>query len=412
VRWLPRHCRVMSFVLKYEREAHAQVLVEFSNGLPKEGSEFRCERYQDKRQDNPRFRHHRKMLVHGPLLKYLGNNYSHKLTFPHAQRHVIAKINRRTGIARVYNTDFFRLSPLLHRDENLLSSDEENTRKKRNNQDERTFTEKQDDLTEAFGSHKRKRAMLSRQRNAVADSTAAVQRSVEGLMEQGELVIEEEEAADFQCIVPFVQDAKQVEDVYPLTKLIPDDVSQALRTEASKFLRPSKATLAQWKTEGGALSTAYLQEHAQYPAPALLKSEEIYEEYTCCLQLLAYLIRTYTIRNTEYRRRAVFTDMPEPVRDWLISEFFVVVDKEKRMPNRLKDKALAYGIIVAWHIDSFATNAVTLRNAYGITSKKLSTHVRALGGSVRVTTRDSVKVETAVLTLPLQFPRIQKTKRR
>nr|CAB3265014.1 DNA-directed RNA polymerase I subunit RPA49-like [Phallusia mammillata] len=394
----------MAFTLKYVENAPKQMLVQFSNGIAKTGSKFQCELYEDKRQDDPRFCKRKLLMVHGQRLTYVGNNFEEQETYPYARKFAVAKINKSTGIAQVFDVDRFSLSPVLACNYDDISSDEEESKKQIA---DRTFTEKQDDLTEVFGSHKRKRAMASRLRNKVADSTNAVQTAVENLLEAGDLDVADEEESfnDMQSILPCTPNAEKVEEVYPLTKMVPAIVSQSLKADSERFIHPTREQINEMKEDSN-LSSQYIIDHARTPIFAATQNEQVYEEYACCLQLLTYLIRTHKMKSADYRRKTIFEDAPEQVREWLLSQFFLGEKGQRKMPARMRDKCLAYGIVLAWNIDSFSVNVDSFKVAFMVSQQKISTIVRALGGTMKVTTSGGVKKSIACLSLPLKFPTV------
>ncbi|XP_076815651.1 DNA-directed RNA polymerase I subunit RPA49-like [Clavelina lepadiformis] len=399
----------MSLVLKHNPNSRKRLIAEFSNGCLQNGTTLSCELFQHKQTNNLKLKKRKILLADGLHLKYVGNNYETCEEYPYAHKYVIAEVDKRTGIAQLFEADHFKLRPIMVADVERDDEEKEKT-KKQSEQDERSFSEKQDDLTEVFGSHKRKRAMVTRLRNKVADSTEAVQTSVEALMETSGFMSPEEDPSDAQTIIPCNKDANVIEDIYPLGKIVPEEVSKALIPEAEQFIRPTLQTIKQWQSKGGALSWRLITEHARNPPLAIVQSPDVHTEYACCLQLMAYLIKTFKLKSSEFRRsRDLFSDMAEPVKNWLLSEFFLGGHgRERKMPQRMKDKVLAVALVVAWNIDSFATDAELFKEAFAISSKKLSLHVRALGGSIKVHTSGGIRKESAVLSLPLQFPKTER----
>ena len=83
------------------------------------------------------------------------------------------------------------------------------------------------------------------------------------------------------------------------------------------------------------------------------------------------------------------------------------------MPSRMKDKVLAYAIVLAWHLDDFDTKCEPLVDVFDINLKTLGSHVKSLGGSIHHLTDNKGKRGTphAQLTLPLNFPKVTLKKR-
>nr|XP_002124450.1 DNA-directed RNA polymerase I subunit RPA49-like [Ciona intestinalis] len=392
-------------ILKYDNKSSTKTLVEFSNGTPKPDSEFQCSLYADKRLQNPKFKNNKVLVVQGSHLKYVGDNYEDRHANPTASRYVLMEVDEKKQVGKIFETEYFKLRPIIGSEDIDIDEEREKTEKQLE-QDERSFIERQDDLTEVFGSHRRKRAMVTRLRNKVKDSTDAVQTAVEAIMENADtsLLLDEEGALD-TMIIPCCKTAETVEDVYPLTNIFPDHVSRCLIEEAQKFIHPTGAEITEWKNQGEGLGSRFIVEHAKNPALAIVQNSQIHTEYACCLQLMVCLIRLYKVKSSEYRAKTVFTDLAEPVRDWVLSEFFLDgCNRNRKMPTRMKDKVLAYAIVLAWHMDSFSTDGDMIKEAFSISQKKLSTHVRALGGNVNLLSKNGFKRTSVILKLPLQFP--------
>lgn len=383
-------------------ENERRSVVTFSNGIPKASAEFQVQYMKsNESEDSKRLLH-----VKSSHLSYMGNNFENSNS---TTKFLVAEIDEESGIVEVFDTDFYETKPMLKwlfpQTENENSS---NTSKTPLKKDERTYGEKQDDLTDVFGSHRQKRALAARLRNNVADSSV-LHESVDTVLKNVEpstLADAQNASTTFEAsnlILTCNKLATDVADVYKLSDLIPEGVIQSLIAISRRYMNISNEDEKKLIDAG---EPSYVIEHAKEPPRAVVGDARLYEEYVCCLQLLYYLMQTYRLRAADVKSAKLYEEEPAPFRKWFFSEYFLGEGRQRKMPPRMKDKILGLGIVLAWNLDSFSSNSELLRADFRISQRKLSDVVRALGGVCKITKVNSIRKEISVLALPLKFPNV------
>ena len=383
--------------LKYNGKSKRSLL-NFTHAKPLEESKFQMNEFE--KSDS------RIIEVSSSILdaSYLGFNKVNDKNV--GMKYYLAEYDSDTGVAEVFDTEFFEMQPfiskLIPNVAKELTMEEINEKNKKS----KTPSLKRDELTTAFGSHKKKRALATKLRNNVADNSFQVQESVDAIIEKTDLVELnkdiEKSIARAESLLPFNPDATEAEDVYSLQKLVPITVSTSIVQISQAYINATQDDLKQFCIDG---LPRYIITHIEKPPLKFSNDPKNYEQYAGCLQLIKFMVLIYRSRAAQIKSQAFMENEPANLRNWVISEFTVGEGRHRTLPQRLKDKALALAVVLSWHIDSFVGDCEMLREAFSISQKKFNSVVRALGGCCKITSKNNVRKEVFTLSLPLKFPK-------
>ena len=386
----------MSIKLHYDPTSEKRVIAEFCNGIPKNGTEFVCKAYQEKRQNDPKFKGRKVLLVKGQYVDYVGDNFTFRQSHPYAPKYALAKINRKTGTAEVFETDFYKLRPIVKTVVNKKTSQE-------TNEEELDFAKKDEKLASVFGTAQLKASKLSIHRSNLSENT--VTEDVDAIVKNDDFKVVVDDFSYSSKLLEYNQTAESVDEVYPLFDLIPMAVFNSVTESAQNFFNPAKDDFTKWKQTNGKNLGRYVIEHVQNPGDLILVDGELCQKYFNCLQFIICLVKIATNRQKIFSARSkVFLEMKKEVKNFFISSYFVTPGKTLVMPERLKDKVIATAIVLAWHLDSYSVDSEQFREAFDVTNSRFTQIVRALGGDV--------KNGRAKLSIPLKFPREFKAQKR
>ena len=384
----------MSIEFHYDPKSDKRILAEFCHGVPGNRTELVCKFYQEKRQNDPKFKDRKMILVKGKFVDYVGDNFSYRRSHPYANRYALAKVNRKTGTAEVFDTDFFKLRPI-----------EKSSTKQKTSEDHHQlgFAEKDDKLTSLFGTKLSKAAQLAAHRSKFADTTIA--QDVEAIVQSKDFKVHHDDFSYVSHLIPFNKEAKSVEDVYPLFEVIPMNVFYSASDSAENLFETAKVDFAKWMNSVGKKFCQYLTEHVQNPGNKIMDNQDLYTKYFICLQFIIYMIKITTSSQKTYSLRSkVFLGLTNEVKAFCASTYFTTSGNTMTQPDRLKDKAIATAIILAWHLDSFNVDSEKLRVPFDTTPARFTLIVKTLGGEV--------KDGRAKLSLPLKFSAEHRTRKR
>ena len=133
------------------------------------------------------------------------------------------------------------------------------------------------------------------------------------------------------------------------------------------------------------------------------------------LQLFIYLVATYKLKHQDYRLKdiKIYENLNGAAKFWFYSTFFLGQGRGRKMPSRMKDKVVAYALVIAWHLDGFDTKCQPVLDVFDTNLRTFATHVKSLGGNIHhLTDKKGKKGQPhAQLTLPLNFPKVSLKKR-
>ena len=390
----------------------------FTNGMPKDDAEFKVDYYEnddnDKNNDMEEGENKKQikqplMFVQSSHLDYISDGHK---TASRGVKFVTIEVDKETGTAQVFNTNQSSLKALLKQNFSMSQAAEPIVEELRKNlkkyleshADERTYYQKQDDLTGMFGSHAKKRSMAQRHRNIVADSSSVMEESAAAVLvniDQDKLNAINDDLEAKNHLLPYDKEAVELSKVYDLLKLVPEYVGKSLVSVSKHLINPLTNVISVL-TEVG--ESKYVIEHAKNPPRIFVEDAGNHEQYVCILKLFSYLVQAYKLKSSDLRRRGVFSEEPEAFRKWFFSQFCVGEGRNLSFSDGMKNRVLAMSIVLAWSLDQYTSDSVLLREAFGISQKKLSAIVRALGGVCRHSKAGGVSRQVTVLALPLKFP--------
>ncbi|XP_013388850.1 DNA-directed RNA polymerase I subunit RPA49 isoform X3 [Lingula anatina] len=382
----------MAATIKYlpSTSKNEGILATFANGRLKGGTDnIRFGYYRGKDEADPKKSMKRTLVAETDTMEYIGQNLD--IQAPRTGRmckYLVGILDKDSGKMKVMDAQLFHMRPRFDKDETDAPDKAEDK--------ELSFMEKNDLLTKAFGSNKKRKAMDSRIRNQIKGEAlevavgAAVDHTL-SLPTAAQVTSVPKIVDDSPSgIPPFDKDASKPEDVYKL-----DD---------SILMYPGYVLQH--------LSVLPIQEAARSKKARLLL-------YT------SYLIKTYMLRAPDLKRKDILPqDIPETVRRALLDKYTLKATSSdgrktvRCMPARLKDKVVSYMLVLGLIIDEFNLELTALQKDIKMGQARIIQHSRSLG--CKVTSQKATiglqKIEQkfAVLETPLTFPDLKQrtTKKR
>lgn len=289
-------------------------------------------------------------------------------------------------------------------------------------------------LGEAFGTRKRKQAIVSLEKNKVrADSLGqpATEFIAQVLSESKDenATTSSEDVMASSLLPPYNKETLNVGEIYPVSGLIPSDCFKALPIEP--FV---KLTVKSSQEEVDTVKAQFGMK--DFWMNRILSAPRDDGHFTLRLLLFGHFLSCFrelkeaAINGPDGSVVAVQSrlfECPETVAADLLARFadriappstnqnsaFLGKAKHK-LPNTLRDKAILYILGVLLHLDSFRVNATSVAELLAITPTKLVTFFKALGCTIDRPGRGEelnvninnrlVPVKYARLTAPLTFP--------
>lgn len=293
-------------------------------------------------------------------------------------------------------------------------------------------------LGEAFGTRKRKQAIVSMEKNKVrADSlgqpaTEFIAQVLSESKDEASTASASAEDVMASSLLPaYNKETLDVAEIYPVKSLVPAECFKALPVEP--FI---KLTVKSSKDEVDAVKAQFGMK--DFWMNRILSAPRDDGHFTLRLLLFGHFLTSFrelkeaAINGPDGSVVAVQSrlfECPETVAADLLNRFadrmalpannqnssasFLGKAKHK-LPNTLRDKAILYILAVLLHLDSFRVNATSVAELLAITPTKLVTFFRALGCTIDRPGRGEemnvninnrlVPVKFARLTAPLTFP--------
>lgn len=290
-------------------------------------------------------------------------------------------------------------------------------------------------LGEAFGTRKRKQAIVSLEKNKVrADSlgqpatefiaqTLSDAKADEASNQPGP----NEDVLASSLLPPFNKETMDVCEIYSVKGLIPSDCYKALPVEP--FF---KLTVKSSMDEIEAVKARF--NIKDFWLNRILSAPREDGSHTLRLLLFGHFLTSFrelkeaALNGPDGSVLAVqsrLLECPEPVAVYLLNSFADriapasanqnVLNKAKhKLPNTLRDKLILFILVVLLHLDSFRVNSTSIAEMLAVTPTKLVTFFKALGCTIDRPGRGEesnaninnrlVPVKYARLTAPLTFP--------
>ena len=379
----------MSLKLRYDPNSKKKMFVKFSNGNPVNKSELICKLFQVDKEKNQQI-----LFVKGENINYMGNNFGGRRHQPYC-KYALAKINKKTSEAKLYDTDFFELKPILN---DTLKVDSQV-----NNSSKKTYKEKQLDLLNAFGSK-----LVRKTHNVSVAVDNSSMDDVLKVMSKPDFVLHEEENASPDVLIPHNKSATCVEEIYPLYDIIPQSVLQSVANKAKQFMQPTPQDYLNWQNDSGAISSEYVQNYISRLNS--LNEKDAFESFLV-LQVIVYLIDLGNLQRGSAKKKCLdlLPHVSSQFNHWVKEKFFdsgKSTHQKQLISRSNKDVLHATVIILAWHLDGFSSVLKLIRTPISVSTARFRKIVEALGGEIQGT--------QARLKFPLSFigDRITGTKSR
>lgn len=339
--------------------------------------------------------------------------------------YVVGIFDKSTGDISVVDTSFFILKP-----ECYISPSKERNGENGEKKEIRSFSDRLNSLTEAFGSSKKRKAMHTKIKNKLDSNTLeeAIGAAVKESIEIKKDAPEEEENIDGAATEAFSvlpvpnKAAKSPSEVYDIEQILvsKSEMDELTLKLATKFVGASHEELTSWK------------KNASYPEfvcerlinVAASRNSQFKLKKCKLLAYMNYLIAMYQLKSAQVRAKAPFSsvaDVSEALAKKLLDGYTVSASTNasarsvRSMPRRLKDKLAAHIMILGLTIDDFTTDLQALQKDLKISQQKLCEYYLALGCHVKnqAITVNNKKVvgKIAVLNLPLNEVKVVAKKR-
>lgn len=366
----------MSLTLQYDPDSKKKFLAEFTNGSLVDKSQFSCKLLQINEANDEQV-----LYVKGDTINYLGDNFSERSRQPYACKYALAKINKKTKKAKVYDVNLFKLKPVLKECKTVIGSGSSGRKK--------TYREKQIELLSTFGS----KFVRKNEKLAQAIDVTSMDDVIK-VMNKPDFVLpdEKQEAVLPKLLIPHNTEAMCVKELYPLYDIIPQDVLLSEANNAKKFMQPSAEDFETWKNATGAINSQYVQDHIRHLN--MLNDEDAFESFLI-LQVIIYLIDLGNLQKGGKRKESLKNapKIGSIMENWVKETFFdstKSVYRQQMVSRNNKDIMHATVILLAWHIDGFSMSWKSIRSCISISTLRFLKIVEALGGVVN---RNQVKLK-------------------
>ncbi|XP_071501431.1 DNA-directed RNA polymerase I subunit RPA49-like [Diadema antillarum] len=323
--------------------------------------------------DDPRKSLRRILVADGDSMQYVGQNYGDQASKANSMcKYFVGVLDKKRGKMKVYDAQLLELHPWLGKKESKAEEEESK---------DLSYAEKQDRLTEAFGSSRKQRAMESRLRGQVG-SEALESSAAKALSHAGSLTstpIKEDQGTS-DLLPPHDPTATLLQDVFKLHDLISPTHWDVLKPLAEELISGAVKNASEWKAS---------KKYPHYVLNHLTGLSHLQENrqttQAVCLVYVSFLMQLHKTHPKDMKGKKCLPGVPRDIRAHLFESFTQMVPtpdgkrEDRFLPKRLKDKLLSYILVLAQLIDSFHTEVTTLSEDLGIPVKKLITHARAIG---------------------------------
>ncbi|KAF9078296.1 Rpa49 subunit specific to nuclear RNA polymerase I [Rhodocollybia butyracea] len=283
-------------------------------------------------------------------------------------------------------------------------------------------------LGETFGTKKAKAAIRAQERNRVdvGAMQGVMQHVIEGIDEKAEGLLTKEEAKELadsaRLIPPFSLTATDPADVYPLNDIIPDAEFKALNITAVEHNLQDVGMLP-WK------HSKWVNNHLKHLSG---KEEEKSKTRKRKLKMLLYVSTMFLFRRVTSHSKGLDKDavcekmsnIPTIIVDGLLSRFTETTRDSSVhiLTSAMSTKFMAYLLALCLRVDSFASNPKTLADDLSVSVTNINAAYRNLGCKLKTLTEREranrglsdtlADTKFAVLTTPVQFPKVRTGKKK
>ncbi|XP_032806802.1 DNA-directed RNA polymerase I subunit RPA49 [Petromyzon marinus] len=381
-------------------------LVQFANGEPASAGGIGLSVFTSTEREHPRKKHRAIVVAQAEHLYYVGQNFGVNTSRCNSLcRYYVGVLDKEDGKMRVYNAQHFMMQP------NIQGEKEYEPKKK----SEGSYRDKVDALIEAFGSHKQKRALSARRMNQVGGES--LQKAVSTVAQQ----IIETRGSEFltrevQRVEAFEQStylppcnpkATSPDEAYKLNDIITEMELEAAEEASSKYLELMKSGTKS-VTQDTTLSALAIGAIRVTPNDASIRKLR-----AGLVWYLDTLVHLFQLKKKKFSSRDTLGDHMPPLLRTKILECFTTVSfdngrVQNAMTPALRDKIIAYVLVLALHLNSFSINLSLLQKDFKVSEKKILEVARALGLKIKQTRATSSTTEhksrIAELAVPLTMP--------
>lgn len=206
--------------------------------------QFGCYQWADK--TDQRKKQRRTLIAETEEMEYIGQNFGQFSRSNGLCKYVLGVYDKKTEVMKMYDTEMITLQPQI-----LGTAETNQEEEAANSKLDLSFIEKNDLLTEAFGSNKKKRAMASRHRNKVNKNE--LNETVSDFLES--LAKETKDTTDsgheqHSYLPPFNINATTVTDIYKLDDIITPLEYEALQQGSLEIKNANKQKINEWRKKG------------------------------------------------------------------------------------------------------------------------------------------------------------------
>ncbi|KFM70732.1 DNA-directed RNA polymerase I subunit RPA49, partial [Stegodyphus mimosarum] len=253
-----------------------------------------------------------------------------------------------------------------------------------------------DDLTLAFGSKSRQKMIKSRRNLGTAASNIIDSEFLKFDTNENLGIKSADLGSQSNIIPPQNKNAASVSEVYNINDIITAEEYDALESYAEFLLGATHGKIAVWKRDSVYCDVVIKYLESSCGSLTLHNAKLLcYLQYMMCFLKLTYL---------DMRKKDPVPHVPEPFKQKLKDQFFLM---NRSFPPSMKDKLLAYAMVLALILNHYNLNGNLLASSCKISMKRIDLIAGALGCHVH-RKDDSKWIE---LKLPLRELKIEKQRK-
>ncbi|XP_012996020.1 DNA-directed RNA polymerase I subunit RPA49 [Esox lucius] len=360
---------------KKEREDDKAIIVQFSNGNPKNTDPLEFTIHKNIDVTNPRKKHRRMLVAESDRLSYVGNNFgTGSLKCNNLCKYYVGVLNKQTLRMEVHSAQLFNMQPVIPGE--TTEEESQNT--------SLSYRDKVDSLIEAFGTNKQKRALSSRRLNQVGSDTlqVAVARAARSIIEdkglealQQEVAQTETQSDTSQYLPPCNPNADTPQQVYLFDNILSPMEYDSLDAAGSKMAALTLEEIQKMRDERGCLSVVHHLE--TLPRDGVERAKQ-----ACCAFYLHLLLKLAQQKHVN-RKFGREEGCPRIIQTKLLKTFTVETFNNGRVQNimstSMKMKVAAHCLVLLLHMGHMTSDLTLLHRDLGITEKRMLDLAKLMG---------------------------------
>lgn len=349
-------------------------IINFSHGSLKPDQRLPVTVYEHKTNPAGRIRTRRILISKTGGVEYVGENYGEHAVQANALcNHFVAVEDVNTGVVDIYPANLMAMRPYIPRSLPATS--------KTTTQD--TYREKADALAAAFGSKRKRRAVETRHRLNVDESTLSVTAAmtlaeIKSSAFDAESPSQSATGSVIESIPPQNRNATVPQDVYRLEDIVPPQLYTYLDEMGEPLMSPTREQIVQWRSE------------AQYPEYVLQRLARLSADSrnrVIEVRILVYycmLVEMLRLRYTDLKRKDPLPRVDQPLKNKLLDAFTLTSRTEhgatsRTFPQTMKDKVLAYILVLVLILEDYKYDFGVVQPDTKASTARLTTLGYALG---------------------------------